>query len=67
MNLTKYKQIFTKAQKYELTLFVISHNFLLIQILHCILLFLFANIPFKCCSMGSAFMINDYLNDKLFI
>jgi hypothetical protein len=49
MNLTKNKQIFTKAQKNEITLFAISHNLLLFQILQCILLYLFANAPFKCC------------------
>jgi hypothetical protein len=46
-NWNKHKQIFVKGQKTEIKLFIICHNFLLSPFLHCILPYLFANIPFK--------------------
>jgi hypothetical protein len=66
-NLTKHKQIFAKGQKTKIELFIIYHNVSLLPVLHCIIMYLFANIPFKFSLMGSVFMINDDENDKLFI
>jgi hypothetical protein len=48
-----------KYLKSEIKLFVNSHILSLLLGQHCILLCLFANIPFKIGQMGSAFMIND--------
>jgi len=67
MNLTKHDQIFANGQKTEIELFDISYNFSLFLILYRILSYLFANIPYKFCSMGSEFTINDDEKDKLFI
>ncbi len=53
----KYKQIFAKGWKTDIELFIISHNSSYFSI----------NIVFKIGSMGSVFMLNDGLNDKLFI
>jgi hypothetical protein len=55
--------MFTKMWKNEIKPFIISHYFSINIIFYH---FLFANIPFKIGSMGSVFMINDDLNDKLF-
>ncbi len=40
------------------------HNLSLFSIFHCILPYLFANILFKFCSMGSVFAINDDWNNE---
>jgi len=37
MNLTKHKQIFTKGQKTEINPLIVSHNFSVIPVFHCIL------------------------------
>ncbi len=60
MNLAEHKQIFAKGKTLSLkySLFLISFHSTP---------YLFANIPFKFCSMGSVFKINDDENDKPFV
>jgi hypothetical protein len=59
-NLTEYKQIFAKGCKTEIEQFIIFCQ-------HCILWYLFANIPLTFFSMGSEFTRKDVKNNKLFV